>query len=168
MIQKQEYDFKPIREFGKLTAFRNLRLFSDELQLTVDCVPPETHEVLTIDEDEASILSDLIDHTTKEITESNKALRLYFAPIVALTVHEEFVEHPFIEYQDCVAQQNDWFPLLKAKNSAWTASIAEHDLPPGDTIDHFRIFSMTTYIDVLAELVSGEWVKNQPPTGIPK
>jgi len=154
--------FEPVLQFGAFTsALRNIRLGLDENRLRLDLVPSQIGGVVKVSDDDPECLKAII-RSGREIVEADTFLRLEFETIWAFTVHDEFAETGAFTYSrgdwPRLADGRTFFPFVKVLESPWLAEVPDYQLPTESTFHHFRIVSMTTYLDVIAPLPSGRWM----------
>jgi hypothetical protein len=154
--------FEPVLQFGTFsTALRNIRLILDEYRLRLDLIPSQLGEVVELSDDDPEYLKAIMG-AGREIVEADTFLRLEFETIWAFAVHDEFAEtgaftYPCTDWPK-LADGRALFPFVKVLESPWLAEVPDHQLPAEGAFHHFRIVSMTTYLDVIAPLPSGRWV----------
>jgi len=153
--------YKAVTQFGSFVGpLRNIRLTVDEMSLTVDLIPSASGNEYVVSDETYAVESIL--KGTSEVTESTRFLRLEFDQIAGLTVHEEFVEHVCFSEGDTelpkIGDSKAVWPLQIVEESPWKKELPDYRGGDDDDMQHFRIFSMTTYVDVLAFTPTGEWM----------
>lgn len=153
--------FEPVLQFGAFpSALRNIRLSLDEYQLRLDLIPSKLGGIVQLSEDDPDYLKAIMGKGRK-IVEAESFLRLEFETIWAFMVHDEFAETGAFKFS-----HDDWpkladgralFPFVKVLESPWLAEVPDYQLPTAGAFHHFRIVSMTTYIDVIGPMPDGQW-----------
>jgi hypothetical protein len=102
----------------------------------------------------------------RPIIEAENKLCVRFSFVNAVVVQEEFVGlHPVLEasLDDLPRMRNHpgVFPFLKVSQSAWKARLPEYQGGDSPDIEHFKLFSMETHVDVLGVFENAEWMPNR-------
>lgn len=154
--------FEPVVQFGDFASpLRNIRANLDECRLTLDLIPSQLGEIVKPAGDDPVYLKAIVGQG-REILETQGFLRLDFEFILAWVVHEEFSETGAFKFSGdgwpTLAGKQYRFPFVKVIDSPWLAEVPEDRLPTEGVFYHFRIVSMTTYMDVLAQMPHGRWM----------
>ncbi|MEQ9505096.1 MAG: hypothetical protein RLO80_02420 [Hyphomonas sp.] len=153
---------EPILQFGDFTSpLRNIRARLDEYYLELDLIPSRTlPDPIKVDPNETDALK-LILGGSREIVEGERYLRLEFQHIWGWMTHEEFSENvgitlPIEEWPQ-MTKCRGAFPLVKVIGSPWLAQVPDLER---ENMFHFRIWSMTTYMDIISYDPEGRWLPN--------
>lgn len=162
-------EFVPVESYGKIERpLRNIRFAMDEHLLLADLVPcaeslsasdPRAHESWHVPYENGT--------QQRFIVEGNRALRLTIhSPrglILFPELHENFVfDSTRADETRPRIHGNEVWPLLLVVNSPWRRALPIADGGDIDTIQHYRIYSMTMAVDLLGTIERGEWVENNP------
>ena len=163
--------FKPaIVDEGLLVPLRNIRAEVDGAWVQLDLIPSvvldDEADVLTgdssFDEEFTPILG-----KGRPIVEADKCLRVVFEGVAAFVVQDEFVElFEALEeqYSDLpkLPDSPGVLPFLEVENSDWRRTLPDYQGGDAAELKHFKIFSMETTVDILAQLTTHAWVENKP------
>lgn len=156
---------EPVLDFGMLPKhFRNVRAFADEEYLRLHCIEAQTIAVEKNDERLAWLnpkaRRTIGESISGEIIEGERVLALLFCNLVGWMAHEEGVFRlPFgLQFAEHPAN------ISLVLNSPWireTQEFCEFRQTPALPIQHYRILSLTTIIDVVASAPDFEWINNK-------
>lgn len=153
---------EPVLQFGDFTSpLRNIRARLDEYSLVLDLVPSRTlPDSVKVDPGLSDALK-LIIGGGHEIVEADSFLRLEFEQIWGWMTHEELSENVAIplpvEEWPQLPNRRGAFPFVKVIGSPWLAQVPDHQ---SENMFHFRIWSMTTYMDIISGDPEGRWLPN--------
>ena len=153
--------YTPVTQYGNfISPIRNLRIGLDGLGLIVDLIPSERGPTYSSEESDdtlGKILSNSV-----EIVESKNFLRLIFDQIERLVVHEEFATDIYFDDEGIIdlpmlPKGNGIWPLVLVEDSPWKNMLEDYRGGDDEDMRHYRIFSMTTYIDILGFTPTASW-----------
>ena len=152
----------PVTDYGDfLSPVRNIRVFVDGLRLIVDIIPSEKGDSFIPKNDDDPV--EKILNNSYEIVESGRFLRLDFDQIERLVVHEEFATDIYFDDEGLdypmLPKGNGVWPLVLVEDSPWKEILEDYRGGDDDDVKHYRIFSMTTYVDILGFTPSAKWLE---------
>lgn len=132
----------------------NIRLNLDGIDATVDLIEShDTGETGEIPEDEDPVLKEILSQSTL-ITSSGRFARLHFYCVQAIVIQDEFRD--IVDIVKCDLNlfprltTGETYPFMKVVNSRWKKILPDYQGGDNPDIQHFKIVSMATCIDVLA------------------
>ena len=155
--------FRPVPDFGNFEQpLRNIRAFLNETVLVVDLVPAAAESVEREIPESTPEYMKVILGSAREIVEDDRFLRLDFGQVWGWMVHDEFAENVAFSLPDSGWPKVPGFkhghPLVEVVGSPWRAQVPEHQCGDNPNLCHFRIISMTTYMDIIAWRPEGRWL----------
>lgn len=148
------------------TALKTIRLIFHGTYLVADLVPSVVLDQPTdiLDPDWPPELNRVF-AGSKPIIEADRCLRVRFESILAVAVEEEFIElFDELKFQSkeipLMPDQKACFPFIKVLNSKWKARIPEYQGGNNADLNHFKILSMDTCVDILGYFKNTEWIDN--------
>ena len=154
--------YTPITQYGDFVSpLRNLRVELNGLGLIVDIIPSELGRSYVSHENSNPV--EKILNNSVEIVESKRFLRLEFDQIERLVVHEEFATDIYFDDEGVdlpmLPESKGIWPLLLVENSPWKQILEDYRGGDDEDMQHYRIFSMITYIDILGFTPSAIWLE---------
>lgn len=153
---------EPVTEFGEFTtSLRNIRATLDEARLILDLIPGRLGAEWAPGPEEPDYMKKLLGGSGREIVEADRFLRLEFDQIWGWMIHEEFSENVAFDIPSDlyprIPGEKGHYPICRIVGSPWREAVPEHQGGDSEDLVHFRIVSMTTYMDVISWMPEGRW-----------
>lgn len=161
----QDVQLESLTELGPLPKdFRNIRAFADEEFLRLHCIEGKTIAPQQLDKKLKSLTPqsrcEFEKSISGEIVEGERTLSLLFRNLVGWMAHEEGVFRLPFGFDFGKHPSN----ICRVLHSPWieeTREFCEFLQISGAPIQHFRILSLTTIVDVLAATPEFEWIRSR-------
>lgn len=148
---------------------RNIRVQLDGTSAVIDLIPSVVLEKSpdVIQQDPIPVLNEMLARS-KPIVEGDFFMRVHFDWIHALVIQEEFIELVDVCDLDLKnaprmtpGDDRAIYPFLRVLNSEWKSNLADYEGGDDLQLDHFKMFSMETHIDVIGDIQNIEWLANK-------